>query len=624
MRSTLVWTAIYLVLLVGIGYGAPDTARWPAFVALTLVASVVLARIVWKGRLTTGWVLGLAVAMRLLYVAWPPVLSDDAYRYIWDGMLQAEGVNPYLYRPDADALQAHRTDSLYQVLNSKSYYTVYPPVSQGVFLAGGLVYDRGWQVSFYVIKGILVLFELGALALLARMLTAPMLALYAWHPLVLIETAGQAHTESILLFFLALTLWLSRKQRPGWAGASLAMAGWTKLYPFVFFPFLTMRHGWRVMAAGAAVGLALLAPYWHPAFFSQIRESLDLYVRYFEFNAGLYYAVKKAFALFTGDDWSKQLGPAFRLLFLLAMGGLYVYDAFRKPPLARILLLATTAFLLLSTTVHPWYLMPALMLAVFEKRAPWHWHWLAAFSVGTYLRYVDGPYWLFVNLAWIGWFAIGLVVYRKTIIDNAFALMRFRANGKAKRIIHHLPRRQDPPVRVLDLGAAEGFVGEAIQKRTGAEVVLADVEDMNRTRLPLTRYDGRRLPFEDGAFDAVVLYFVLHHCAEPEQVFQEALRVSSGRVIIVESVFTTDAERRRLTRLDILANRIRSFGVMRHQEAHLAFRRAEEWKRLMLESGARLVAEGGWGNVLHRQHLFVLDKNPIAPSVDRRRPRPAS
>jgi len=213
-------------------------------------------------------------------------------------------------------------------------------------------------------------------------------------------------------------------------------------------------------------------------------------------------------------------------------------------------------------------------------------------------------------------------MYWRPLVDKAFSVMRLRATRKARRILHFLPRIDGRLLRVLDLGAAEGYVGEAIHHRTGAEVTLADVENMNRTKLPHVCYDGRRLPFDDGAFDAVVLYFVLHHCEDPEQVFAEALRVSSGRLIVVESVYRTEQELKRLTTLDRLANRIRSLGVMRGQEPFLRFRKADEWKELGLASGAGWVAEGEWGHALHRKYLFVLDKKKVPPYPGRKKPAP--
>ena len=131
---------------------------------------------------------------------------------------------------------------------------------------------------------------------------------------------------------------------------------------------------------------------------------------------------------------------------------------------------------------------------------------------------------------------------------------------------------------------------------------------MNRTPLPHHLYDGRRLPFEAGTFDAVVLYFVLHHAEEAPQVLREALRVAPGRVVVVESVYEKAWDLRLLTVLDRLANRLRSGGKMRGQEEHLHFRTRAAWRNLFAEAGAEILAEQRRGRLVHRQALFVLQR----------------
>ena len=167
-------------------------------------------------------------------------------------MLQAEGINPYLYPPSAPQLSEYQQEPIYDLLNSKDYYSVYPPVSQFVFGAGGLVYSRGWEASYYTIKALLLAFELGALLLLAQMVSPGLLVLYAWHPLVLMETAGQAHTESAMLFFLVAAIWFVRRNKGSTASAVLACAGWVKLYPFVFMPLLWQRFRWKGLLPGGS------------------------------------------------------------------------------------------------------------------------------------------------------------------------------------------------------------------------------------------------------------------------------------------------------------------------------------------------------------------------------------
>ena len=132
------------------------------------------------------------------------------------------------------------------------------------------------------------------------------------------------------------------------------------------------------------------------------------------------------------------------------------------------------------------------------------------------------------------------------------------------------------------------------------------MEDFNKTNLPPRVYDGRSLPFEDNAFDLVVLYFVLHHAEEAEEVLRQALRVSSRYVVVAESVFEGECQRRLMRLLDRGANRLRGGNAM--EEGPLRFRRASAWRVLSERLGRRVVREERRGHRLHRQAFLTLDK----------------
>lgn len=552
-------------------------------------------------------VLIVALGLRLLLVWLPPGLSDDAYRYVWDGLLQARGINPFVFVPEDPALAALQSEPLFERLNSASFYSVYPPLSQLFFLVGGLVYDGDWRASYYVIKALFVLAELGGLFLLARMTSPRGLLLYAWNPLVLVETAGQAHTEAVLVPFLILAVYLARRGRGGWASVALAGAGLVKLYPFFFFPFLWRRFGWRAVWPGVLTAGVLALPYADPSVLHKLAASLDLYVRYFEFNAGFYYGLKEIGRLFTGGDISKTLGPFLRMVFFLSLLLWYALDWKKGWTLRRAFVVTTGAYLLLTTTVHPWYLLGVLPLVALSGRPSWHWHALGLLSMGTYALYTSGsePYWFFVIAGWTTWAFLAAYRYADEALQ---AVQRFRARQKLRAIEPFFPEG-DPEgghLRVLDLGAGEGYVGEAVARALGADVQLADVLDLNRTRLPHVRYDGHTLPFDDAAFDVTLLYFVLHHAERSERVLEEALRVTRRRVIVAESVYEGAWDRRLLTFLDRWANRFRSGGTMRFQEEHLQFKTASEWRRIFQETGADVVEEKRRGRWVHKQALFAL------------------
>jgi len=606
-RLSILLLVLLTASVVGLAFLAQDRANLMVLTPLALGAGGVLFWLWRRNDISMGQVLLFAVGFRLLLVWLPPSLSDDAYRYVWDGLVQVQGVNPYRYTPDDSTLSALHQEPVYAQLNSKGYYTVYPPVSQSIFAFGSLFYGQGWLFSYYVIKAVLVLFELAAVFLLARMVDARSLMLYAWNPLVLLETAGQAHTESALILFLVLTVYFARKQRGGWASVMLACAGWVKLYPFVLFPFLWRRFRWQAVWPGALVIAVVAAPYAAPYVASHVQSSLDLYARLFEFNAGFYYSVKKLFSLVlgldaTGGDWSKQIGPVFRTLFLIGLPVLYVLDARYKWPLSRAFLVTLGFFLVMATTIHPWYLLSLLVLVALLRQPSWHWYWLGLVSIGTYLLYVGGPYWEFVILGWGGWL---MLVIWKYVPRGFQGIQKRRAQCKYRFIRPYLSRLKKP-LDVLDLGAGEGYVGQVLQQVLAARVILADVVSMNRTSLPHVVYDGHTLPFDDKAFDVTVLYFVLHHAQDQRQVLREALRVSQNRVLVVESVYEGTWDRRLLAFLDRLANRLRSGGLMRAQEEYLHFRTRAAWRDFFEEEGAEILAEQRRGRWIHKQALFVL------------------
>ena len=570
-----------------LGFVSIDRAHIPLVFTL-MVSGSICWLLCWRlGSFSLKTIILYAVLFRLALIGLPPSLSDDAYRYIWDGLVQWEGMNPYEFSPEEVLIDELRDDFIYDKLNSKSFVSVYPPVSQYIFRLGTAWHIPDSFLSYYLIKGIFVLAELLAIFLLARIVSSGFVLFYAWNPVVIMETAGQAHTESAVLLVLALMIYLARKNHGRWVSFFLSVAGWIKLYPFLFFPFLWRRYGWCSVWPGAVATLLLAIPFAAPYVFSNVAGSLDLYARFFEFNSGLYYSIKAGMQWITGDDWSKQLGPFLRLIFLCSLPLLYVMDRLHRWSLAQAMLVTTGCYLVLTTTVHPWYLLIPLFLIASLQVHGWHWVWLAVCSMGTYLLYVDGPYWTFVVLGWAGWCIAGMIRYVPKWIQD---ILHLRARTKFKRLRPFFPKIGGP-ITTLDLGCAEGYLGEQIHNKLGASVFLADVTPMNRTQLPYSLLEPGPLPWSSGHFDIVILYFVLHHAKDAEALLSEAMRICRGRVIVVESVYTMPLQHKILRVLDRLGNRLRSFGKMNAQEEFLHFRTSQEWRKLFLRQGNGLLAE---------------------------------
>src|SRR5262249_6233390 len=144
-----------------------------------------------------------AATMRLALLCSEPTLSSDIYRYIWDGRVQAQGINPYRYVPTAEELAPLRDLAIWPPINRADYaVTLYPPGAQFVFLA----VTRLGQ-SILAVKVALLLFEAvgvaAIIAILARLeKPATYIAGYVWHPLPVWEIAGNGHIDAAMLAFL--------------------------------------------------------------------------------------------------------------------------------------------------------------------------------------------------------------------------------------------------------------------------------------------------------------------------------------------------------------------------------------------------------------------------------------
>ena len=142
-----------------------------------------------------------AVAMRLALLFVEPYLSSDIYRYIWDGRVQAAGINPYRYVPKAPELAHLRDAAIWPNINRADYaVTIYPPAAQAIFLAVTRVGE-----SVVAMKLGLLLFEAAAMWRADRTVAAPgqrrrrASPLYAWHPLPVWEIAGNGHVDAAMM-----------------------------------------------------------------------------------------------------------------------------------------------------------------------------------------------------------------------------------------------------------------------------------------------------------------------------------------------------------------------------------------------------------------------------------------
>ena len=400
------------VLLVALATGLFSVAVLPresvvAWLALFLVSALALAfGVAALERADLGpkrfafLVLGGALLLRLAVLAAPVSLSDDAYRYVWDGALIVEGRDPYASRPDAIAAPAGLGEDALERMNSPRYYSVYPPLAQASFaIAVGI--GRATQVDpTTVLRALFVLADLFTVALLLGLATRLGLSrgwplLYAWHPLAYWEIAAGGHTEALMVPLLLLAIAAVLDDRPARAAVLLGLAASAKLTALLALPVLLV-FAWRrhrslrralTLLLAPLVLLATFAPFASATLVPHVAESLALYSETFSFNAPIYYGARFLLGYREGltppvDD---LLMPILSALTLIAIAACAVAQDGRPRRLTLGLVFAFTAHLLFSRVIHPWYVLPLLALsAIAERRAV---ALLALLVPLSYLRY---------------------------------------------------------------------------------------------------------------------------------------------------------------------------------------------------------------------------------------------
>jgi alpha-1,6-mannosyltransferase len=378
--------------------------------------------------------LGASIAFRLIGFTGLPTLSDDIYRFIWDGRLLAQGYNPFLYLPsellsgDIGA-RAGLTEVLFQKLNSPDYYTVYPPLLQGWFGVSARLGGMSELATAFWLRLPVFLGELGSLWLLYRLLslmgknentTKRGVLLYALNPLVIVELTANIHYEGLTIFLLLAGLYFYKKHKEIPSATFLGFAAGVKLLPLIFIPALLNKGNWKEsLQYGLIAGIVFLLPFLffvNPVIVENLSTSLDLYFRRFEFNGSLYYLLREMGTRLWGYNPIATAGP-FLALVSVSLILFISWSKHLKLSLSERWLWVLTTYLLCATTVHPWYVIPLIALSVLSGFGfPRVW---SVMLLLTYVAYGQGQFqenlWL-VGLEYCvvgGWMVWEIKTFRK-------------------------------------------------------------------------------------------------------------------------------------------------------------------------------------------------------------------
>ena len=317
-------------------------------------------------RAATILLIFLAIAFRAPLWTMEPTLSDDIFRYRWEGKVQAYGWNPYSVAPKDPRLVALR-DRHWEIIPGREIPAIYPPVSELLFRADWKIFPGtvAFKIPFELADVLVILL----LAWIFR--DNPernfRLAVYAWNPLVIVEFAGSSHNDVLAVLGIVCGLAMFKK----WPAISVipaALATMAKVFPAVLLPVWIRRLGWPqkksawwATVLAALVAASVLAPYWNGLY--MFRANLT----YYEATWKNYHA-----SLYTVIDWltgGHTKIPA--LVGILTSWGLTFYLAWKRAEPARAAYLLIGTILLFGPNGYSWYFTWIVPLLCFFPNPAW-------------------------------------------------------------------------------------------------------------------------------------------------------------------------------------------------------------------------------------------------------------
>ncbi len=443
--------AMLSISIIVLNYTGTQSAFWQMlpFYIIAFSTYVLILKSVDTSKKLGFWLL-LGVFLRFCQLFYFPNLSDDVYRFIWDGCLWLNGINPLEQLPSHYIEQNIDIQGinleLYQQLNSPNYYTIYPPIAQLNFVVACWLFPSSIIGSAFIMKFFLFIFECGSLFVISKLLKKWNLPLknvliYALNPLIIIEIIGNLHFEGAMIFFLLLSTLALTKEKWITSAIFMALSISSKLLPIMFLPLLIKRLGWKqsifYFSIVAAVVVALFLPLFNKLAIQNFANSLDLYFRKFEFNASIYYIFRSIGFALKGYNMISFIGP---ITALCALSSILLFSFFEKKPninsLPSAMLFAISIYLIFATTIHPWYLAMPLVLCTFTSfRFPIAWSGLVFFT------YVNYSYPIYKENTW--------VVIIEYIIVIVFVLYELFFLMKSERLPQNHPKG-NPPNQVIE------------------------------------------------------------------------------------------------------------------------------------------------------------------------------
>ena len=370
----------------------------------------------YKAKDTFLWIF-LGIILKLILLFSTPQLSDDYYRFFWDGTLVANSENPYLNTPleiSENNELSNFQKGLYDGMNSKEYFAVYLPFNQIIF---GIISFFGTENLLHQLIGIRLLFLLSETLLFIFIWRQKKLNrwwfLFFFNPFIMVESYGNLHFELLMVCLFAIGYFYLKNF--SLKGFFLGLGAAVKPYILLFLPFVFIKQFKQIKILSTTIGFFIGFGFWwllflYPQAYQNMLQSILLFIKTFEFNASIFYLVRWLGFEIVGYDVIKTVGP---IMSFIVMGVLttLVFASLKKPKQAlNFGLYGYTFYLLMATTVHPWYLIPLLFIAAITKHIyPFVWAMLIWFSYKAYQTEVVSESALMLCLEYLPVFSIAAI-----------------------------------------------------------------------------------------------------------------------------------------------------------------------------------------------------------------------